>query len=348
MATVSKHGKGWRVQIRRLGHPPISRTFSPPLTKAQAWSWAERTEREILSGTFQPAKHTLGDAFDKYAAEVSPKKRGGKWERYRLLADPIRKAAMASRPIGAITAADLSSWRDGRLRSVSGATVRREMNLLESVLEMARKEWKWIQANPIKDVGKPPNPRSRRRRVPDADTKAVTERLTGPSGREVAAGFRLGIETGMRAGEMWTLERPQIDLKAGVARLLKTKNGDQRDVALSPAAIEIMRGLLADKRDSLMLTTTAVRDTLFRKARDAAGVVDLHFHDSRTEAIFRLSKVFDVLELARQIGHRDIKSLMYYYQADAADLAKKLAASPSQKPKPRQPTSGGRKSRRGA
>lgn len=324
MATVSKHGKGWRVQIRRLGHAPISKTFSPPLTKAQAWAWAERTEREILTGTFAPSKHTLGDAFDKYAAEVSPKKRGGRWEQYRLLADPIRLAPMASKAIGVLTAADLSSWRDRRLQAVSGSTVRREMNLLESVFEIARKEWKWIAANPIKDVGKPTQPRARRRRVPDKDTEAVCAKLTGPAGLEVAAGFRLGIETGMRAGEMWSLERPQIDLRRRVARLDKTKNGDEREVPLSRAAAKIIRALLEDGRTRLFTISNASRDVLFRRARDAAGVKNLHFHDSRAEAVWRLSKKLDPFELGRVIGHRDPKSLYSYYEADAAELARKL------------------------
>lgn len=200
------------------------------------------------------------------------------------------------------------------------------MNLLDSVFEIARKEWKWISTNPIRDVQKPANPRSRRRRILDSEISAVCARLTGPAGKEVAAGFRLGIETGMRAGEMWSLERGQIDLEKRVARLLKTKNGDERDVALSQSAVEIMRELLKDGRPKLFTSSNSVRDTLFRKARDAAGVNNLHFHDSRTEAIYRLSKKLDVLELARQIGHRDIRSLMFYYQADAAELARKLDA----------------------
>ena len=53
-------------------------------------------------------------------------------------------------------------------------------------------------------------------------------------------------------------------------------------------------------------------------------MVDLHFHDSRSEAIWRLSKKLDVLELARVIGHRDVRSLMIYYQTDADTLADRL------------------------
>lgn len=41
-------------------------------------------------------------------------------------------------------------------------------------------------------------------------------------------------------------------------------------------------------------------------------------------AVTRLSKKLDVLDLARVIGHRDVKMLLTYYEADAEALAKKL------------------------
>ena len=50
----------------------------------------------------------------------------------------------------------------------------------------------------------------------------------------------------------------------------------------------------------------------------------LHFHDTRHEAITRLAKRLDVLELARVVGHRDPRSLMIYYNETAEQLAKKL------------------------
>jgi integrase len=82
----------------------------------------------------------------------------------------------------------------------------------------------------------------------------------------------------------------------------------------------------------------ASRDALWRKARgravetaerasDAAlarELAALRFHDSRAEAIFRLSKRLDVLELARMVGHRDPRSLMLYYATTADELADKL------------------------
>ena len=67
-----------------------------------------------------------------------------------------------------------------------------------------------------------------------------------------------------------------------------------------------------------------LRDALFRKSRDRCELPNLHFHDARAEAIWRLSKKLDVMELARVIGHRDLKSLLLYYQTSADELAAKL------------------------
>lgn len=316
MATISKHGKGWRAQIRRLGHKPLSKTF--PL-KAQAYIWADKTEREILEGRYVEDRHTVADTLDRFARDVCPQRKGARWEKLRI--GVFKRATIASKPISRLSSADLASWRDERLKHVSGASVRRDMNLWDSILETARKEWGWIAQNPIRDVKKPPNPRSRQRGVKESEIKALRERLTGPMGREVFLGFELGVETAMRAGEMWTLGPEQVDLNAGVAHLSKTKNGDHRDVPLSPRAIEILQELGCRFRVS-----SASRDVLFRKARDAAQLGDLHFHDSRSEGISRLSKKLDVLELARVVGHRDIRSLLIYYAVDAAGIARRLAA----------------------
>lgn len=316
MATVSKHGKGWRAQIRRLGHKPLSKTF--PL-KAQAWTWAGKVEREVLEGRYVEDRHTVEDALDRFVRDVCPQRKGARWEKLRI--GVFKRAKIASKPISRLASADLAAWRDGRLKEVSGASVRRDMNLWDSILETARKEWGWISTNPIRDVKKPPNPRGRQRGVRESEITALRERLVGKLGREVFLGFELGIETAMRAGEMWTLTPEQVDLNAGVIRLSKTKNGDHRDVPLSPRAIEILKTL-----GCRFTVSTQSRDALFRKARNAAGISDLHFHDSRSEGISRLSKKFDVLELARVVGHRDIRSLMIYYSVDAASLAKRLAA----------------------
>ena len=55
---------------------------------------------------------------------------------------------IAALRISEVTPADIADWRDRRLREVMGASVRREMQLMSSVFNIARKEWGWIGAGP--------------------------------------------------------------------------------------------------------------------------------------------------------------------------------------------------------
>ncbi len=345
MATVRRRGKKWQVQIRRRGHPAISKTFR---TQGAAWAWVEKTEPEVLAGRLNLDQHTVAEALEKYRKEIAPKKRGARWEDLRLTA--LQRHPIASRRLSQLTAEDLTRWGDDRLagahgRPVQGSTVRREMNLWDSVLETARKVWKWLPVNPMRDVDKPADSAPRRRGIPAAVIEPMGKRLTGPLGSEVFLAFRLGIETAMRAGEMMSLERPQIDLKARVVRLLKTKNGDEREVPLFPEALKIVKGLLADGRERLFTVDNRSRDVLFRKARKATGLSGFTFHDSRSEGISRLSKRMDVLELARVVGHRDINSLLIYYRATASEIARR-PVSPRKTPTPPPRSSGdGRRGR---
>lgn len=322
MATVNRHGKGWRAQIRRQGHKPLSKTFR---TKGQAWSWAEVTERAILEGRagILP-KHTLKEAMERFAREVSPKHKGARWERVRLA--KMARSPMAAKIMHQVTTTDLSSERDARLLQVSAGTVRREMGLLGQVFDIARREWKWITVNPMSDVKKPPPAKAKPRPMPQAAIGEMVDQLWDTrAGREVAMAFLLGIETAMRPWEMMGLEREQIDLASRVAHLDETKNGDERDVPLSTVAADVLEVLLALNEGPRVFSISAGTVTaMWGEARKATPYAGLHFRHSRREGVRRLSKKLDILELARTVGHRDLKSLMIYYSASASELAQKL------------------------
>ncbi len=54
------------------------------------------------------------------------------------------------------------------------------------------------------------------------------------------------------------------------------------------------------------------------------SITGLTFHDTRHEALTRLARKLDVLDLARMVGHRDPRSLMVYYNAPAEEIARRL------------------------
>lgn len=324
MATIRKRGSSWAVEVRKRG---VTRRATWP-TKRQAEAWATQIEAEIIAGTMDAPGHvTVAEVLQRYAAEVSPAKRGARWEIVRLEAWADRLPFAGDR-IADVAASDIAAWRDARLREVSPGTVAREMNLLGSVLEITRREWCLIKVNPLRDVAKPPRPRARDRVFSDDEARRACLALGydgGPAetkSQVIAVVFLLALESAMRLGEIVSLEWGQVFLDRRFVRLLKTKNGDTRDVPLSRRAVELFDAVRQHERP--FPVSRDVCSTLFARALRDAGIEGATFHDSRATSLTRLAGRFSVLELARISGHRDLRSLQVYYRESAEVLASKL------------------------
>jgi len=325
MPTVIKRSSGYQCKVRLAGHDPQSQVFD---TKARALAWGHALEAKLRDQKRGIVKATLQDAIDKYCTDVAPSHKSGANEIKRLKAlakEPELLPVLRSLPD--VTAQDLSKFRDKRLAQVSPASVRKEMTIIRSVLESARRDWGMITVNPISDVKKPPAPPNRNRLFVGDELERILAALDYKGEvttlqHQVAVALLLAFETGMRAGEILGLEWARVfDL---YITLPETKNGDQRDVPLSTKAVELVKLMRGKDKQFVFTVTSATMDALFRRARDKCKIDNLHFHDSRANAITALSKKLDVLDLARMIGHRDIKNLMIYYRKTAADIASKL------------------------
>ena len=319
MASIRKRGTKWRAEVMVRGVRE-SDTFR---TRQEAAAWAIQREAE-LSGARLPDK-SLADAMGRYGREISPTHKGCRWELLRL--GRFASSPISQKPVAGITGPDIAGWRDARLQEVSAATVAREMTLLRSVLEACRVDWGWIRANPMADVRRPRTPTSRKRRITQDEIDQVTlacgldELRADTALNRTGLAFLFALETAMRAGEI--LGMMWLDVAEKSVRLPRTKNGDVRHVPLSPRAREILA--LLPRRDGPVFDLHAgTRDALWRRAVATTKIPDLHFHDSRAEAIWRLSKKLDVMELARVIGHRNITSLLLYYNVSADELADRL------------------------
>lgn len=335
MATFRRRGRTWRVEVYLAG----VRASATRATKAEAAAWAREREADILAHRQgRIVARSVRKALQRYAAEVAPGHRGAKWEQVRL-AKLARVLPFVDRQLVDVTPDDIARWRDdaiaGRLEDLDSgedrpaltpASVRRELVLLRGVFEACRTEWGWLRVNPCAGIRWPSAGRPRDRRISDAEIEAILlgldyERGSVPTRppHRAAIAFLLAIETAMRAGELCGLTAADIDRGARAATLRATKNGERRQVPLSRVALD----LLALVPNGIGISP-AVLDVHFRRARDRAGIADLHFHDTRHEAITRLARKLDVLDLARMIGHRDLKSLRVYYNATPAEIAARL------------------------
>jgi integrase len=324
MASIIKRGDKWIAQVFKLG---VRKAASFP-TKGKAQAWATQIEAEIIAGKKQTSTDkTLRDALLKYGEEVSKTKRGARWELIRINA--WQSLPFVDYKLADVATPRLAEWRDERLKTVKTSTVNRELNLLASIFEQARREWQWIDVNPIRDVRRPPQPKHRERLFTNEEISIITSQLGFESYDEIhtksqiiAMALLFALETAMRREEITSLEWDRIDMKRKFLSLPKTKNGDARQVPLSKKAIEILTSL--QKFDRPFDVDKDVLSTLFRKACIRAGIENGRFHDARATALTRLSSKLNVLELARLAGHRDIKSLQIYYRETAESLATKL------------------------
>jgi len=124
----------------------------------------------------------------------------------------------------------------------------------------------------------------------------------------------------MRAGEICGLVAS--DIVGRTATLRQTKNGTKRGVPLSRRAAELLR-LLPEvpNEEPLFGMKTGSLDARFREAKKRAIIEDGTFHDTRHLAITRLARKLNVLDLARMVGHRDLRQLQVYYNESAETIA---------------------------
>ena len=325
MATFYKVGEVWRAQVARRG---IRKSQSGFQTKAAAVAWAGRVESEIMSGVRGETSSLLfRDIIERYAKERSPKKKGAKWEVIRLQALGSDKIASVS--LKRLDRAHVAEWRDRRLKAVSEASVRREWNILSHVCAVAVREWRLLQVNPFRELPRPKGAPPRTRIV----TEAELAKLLAAASPNMARIIRFALETGMRAGEIAKL-KPE-DIRGAVATLEDTKNGTRREVPLSKLALEQinagwsgLKGPGDEERTPCLplfgLTTGSI-SALFARLCAECKITGLTFHDLRRSAIVRLAKKLPPMELAKMVGHKDLKmTLNVYYQIDAEDIAKRL------------------------
>jgi len=321
MANVTKTATGrWRFQVT-VNYKAKVKTFD---TKAEGYTW----EEELKSGKGKTPSITFGKLLEKYRDEVSVKKKGERWERIRI--EKFKHDKIANIKIADLSKDTFSDWRNRRLKEVSALSVLREWALLNHCLQQAVDEWSYLTVNPMKGVKKPKGapPRDRLIGQDEIDrlcfalnysNNAILTTLTS----RVGAAFMFAIETAFRAQEICNLR--WADINGRVAKINDSKTfAGVREVPLSTVAMGIIEQCKGIDKEFVFKISTSQLDSLFRKAKGLVDIDDLHFHDTRHLAITRLASKLEVLELARIVGHKDLKMLLVYYNKKASDLVSKL------------------------
>lgn len=325
MATIRKRGSSWHVQIRRQGYPSLTRTFS---SHADAVAWARDKERAIDRAELAPThrelkKTTVGELLDHYERKVTPTKRGADRERFKLRV--LRSHSISKASLDKLSGAMVARYRDDRLRVVTSGTVRRELAILQHCFEVARREWDVpLTANPVRQIALPPPSKARQRRLEPEDMESFWQSVNRARAPWVKPFIILAIETGMRRGELLSIQWQDVDLSARLVRVRETKNGHERVIPLTPIAAETLASLSQKGCQVFPVAPGAVRQAWDRLVSRAA-IKDLRLHDLRHEAVSRFFEYgLTVPEVALISGHRDPRMLSRYTHLRPEKVAEKL------------------------
>ena len=188
--------------------PALNKTFTK---KSDAVRWAAETERAIRFGSLVSKNCTVRELLQRYADEVSPGKKSVAVERLRIR--KLRRSWLADILVSEIRPHHIAKFRDERLKQASAAACLRDLSLLSHAITTATQEWSFnLLVNPVSKIRMPTAAKARTRRL----TKGEEERLLAGCRRSnnhwLLPLVCFAIETGMRRGEILSLEWKDVHL----------------------------------------------------------------------------------------------------------------------------------------
>lgn len=316
----------YRVKVRLKGHPTATGTFHR-LTDAKRW--AQSTEAAIQEGryfkTAEAKRHTLSDLVDRYITEVLPTKpKNASNAKQHLL---WWQTKLGSYALSDVTPALIVKYRNDLLATttrrgtkMANATVVRYMASLSHAFSLAVKDWQWIDDSPLRKVTKPKEPRGRERFLSDSERDALLQACKASTSRFLHTVVVLALSTGMRRGEIMSLNWSHIDIPRGRILLYETKNDSSRAVPLAGLALAMVSGLAKVRRidtDLVFYGDTGTEPVDLTKpwttALSKAKVTNFRFHDLRHSAASYLAmNGATTIEIAAILGHKTLQMVKRY------------------------------------
>ncbi|WP_236904090.1 tyrosine-type recombinase/integrase [Comamonas serinivorans] len=291
MFEFSRHVNGQRRRVRKA----LPKTW----TRAQADAYDRKESARLyaeISGVEKPDR-LIEDAVAVYVKERTPKLKHGKnvdgelalifWvykgRRISELADVCREyEAKATKEDG---------------DPLAPATIRLRMRYLVAACRYAWKRHDFCDTDPAVKVGLPSVKNDRTRHI---DRREMLQICLLCQHRPTRQAIRIAFYSGMRLAEIH-----RAVLHGDVWFLADTKNGDPRIVPVHPKVAAAARNFRSKSKNTVQ--------AYWARARDAAGVADLHFHDLRHSTASALINAGESLyTVGAVLGHKDGRSTKRY------------------------------------
>ena len=191
------------------------------------------------------------------------------------------------------------------------ATVNRELALLKHMYSKAI-EWGRYEENPAKKVKLLKGEVKRVRFLMPDDV----QKLLSNCADHLKPIVTVAVHTGMRKGELLSLNWDQVNFEQGIISLLDTKNHKRRDISMNETVKATLTGM--ERKGSYVFSAEDggsfgdVRRS-FETALRRSGIQDFRFHDLRhTFASNLVMESVDIVTVMELMGHKDLTMTLRY------------------------------------
>jgi integrase len=224
------------------------------------------------------------------------------------------------RPLKQITAKDIEEYKAHRAacrqkngKQIQKSTVNRELDLLKSLLARAV-EWGYLKSSPSQGVRKFRIDEKEPVFLTLAQGAIVLQAATG----QMRGFIAVGINAGLRKGEMFSLVWDDLDFERKELRVRKSKGKTFRVIPMNAALIDILGRHPRHIRSPYVFHNhdgTPWHDVRkgFEAALKTAGVRRIRIHDMRHTFVSNLvMQGVDLNAVKKLAGHQDITTTMKY------------------------------------
>lgn len=269
-------------------------------------------KKEYL-GVYEEKKISFKDFSEQYLEYSKANKAFSTYNRQDRISINRLKPYFKEKYIFEITPQMIERYKAKRLKTVSPATVNRELATLKNMFTMAIK-WGYLKTNPAKEVKSLKEPPGRVRYLKHEEVKALYESCAGYLRSIVVT----ALNTGMRKGELQELKWANVDFKNRKITVVNAKNNESRVIPINKTL----------HQELLLLSEGAKGEHVFSDknghpygdikksfitALTKAKIEDFRFHDLRhTFGSYLAMQRVDLKTVQQIMGHKDIRMTMRY------------------------------------
>ena len=325
MASFRKRYGKWNVRIRGANHKTITKTF---LQKDDAIKYARETEAKIQRGTFedleQASQTTLKELLVQYRDEETSKKKNNGPEIYKI--NKLIRHKIAERRLSKLTVLSIRKFRDELANALGPSTVNKYITIISVAIKFARQTLAiYMPHNPCEYIKRLKEPEFQSDVITEEEEERLLNNCRKSKATWLALSIMLGIDCGLRRGEILNLKRSDINFQKATCLLRDTKNGTSRCVGLSPRVIQEMLKQPSHIDGRLINCTTKDQFQFYWQQCKRWSDVNKTFHSTRHTFASRLAmKGWTIQEISAQGGWKELKILKRYTHIRPEHLANKL------------------------